>query len=65
MNVSVIEGDLLTQDVEVIVNAWNRNIIRGGFCRPRASPALSNGAVALSLSAKWPDMVLSRWEMPY
>lgn len=27
MNVSVVEGDLLDQDVEVIVNAWNRNII--------------------------------------
>jgi O-acetyl-ADP-ribose deacetylase (regulator of RNase III) len=25
--VEVIEGDLLDQDVEVIVNAWNRNII--------------------------------------
>jgi len=27
MNVSVVDGDLLDQDVEVIVNAWNRNII--------------------------------------
>lgn len=27
MNVSVVEGDLLDQQVEVIVNAWNRNII--------------------------------------
>jgi len=27
MNVSVVEGDLLNQDVDVIVNAWNRNII--------------------------------------
>lgn len=27
MNVSVVEGDLLDQKVEVIVNAWNRNII--------------------------------------
>lgn len=25
--IEVIEGDLLDQDVEVIVNAWNRNII--------------------------------------
>lgn len=25
--IRVIEGDLLDQDVEVIVNAWNRNII--------------------------------------
>lgn len=27
MKVEVVEGDLLEQDVEVIVNAWNRNII--------------------------------------
>lgn len=27
MNVSVVEGDLLDQDVDTIVNAWNRNII--------------------------------------
>lgn len=27
MNITVIEGDLLDQDVDVIVNAWNRNII--------------------------------------
>ena len=27
MRVSVVDGDLLDQDVDVIVNAWNRNII--------------------------------------
>ena len=27
MKVELVEGDLLAQDVEVIVNAWNRNII--------------------------------------
>jgi O-acetyl-ADP-ribose deacetylase (regulator of RNase III) len=27
VNVQVVEGDLLDQDVDVIVNAWNRNII--------------------------------------
>jgi O-acetyl-ADP-ribose deacetylase (regulator of RNase III) len=27
MNIHVVEGDLLSQDVDVIVNAWNRNII--------------------------------------
>jgi O-acetyl-ADP-ribose deacetylase len=27
MNLQIIQGDLLNQDVEVIVNAWNRNII--------------------------------------
>ena len=27
MKVTVVEGNLLDQDVDVIVNAWNRNII--------------------------------------
>jgi O-acetyl-ADP-ribose deacetylase (regulator of RNase III) len=27
MDISIVEGDLLDQDVEVIVNSWNRNII--------------------------------------
>ena len=27
MNLTIVEGDLLDQKVEVIVNAWNRNII--------------------------------------
>jgi O-acetyl-ADP-ribose deacetylase (regulator of RNase III) len=27
MELSVVEGDLLDQDVEVVVNAWNRNVI--------------------------------------
>lgn len=27
MRVTVVEGDLLEQDVDVIVNAWNRNVI--------------------------------------
>jgi O-acetyl-ADP-ribose deacetylase len=27
MNLIVIDGDLLSQDVEVIVNPWNRNLI--------------------------------------
>ena len=27
MNLEIVDGDPLDQDVEVIVNAWNRNII--------------------------------------
>lgn len=27
MDLRIVEGDLLDQDVEVIVNAWNRNVI--------------------------------------
>lgn len=35
MNISVVEGDLLDQDVEVIVNAWNRNIIPWWLLLPK------------------------------
>lgn len=27
MNINVVEGDLCDQDVDVIVNAWNRNVL--------------------------------------
>jgi O-acetyl-ADP-ribose deacetylase (regulator of RNase III) len=27
MEIEIVNGDLLDQDVDVIVNAWNRNII--------------------------------------
>ena len=29
---AILDGDLLDQEVEVIVNAWNRNIIPWWFC---------------------------------
>jgi O-acetyl-ADP-ribose deacetylase (regulator of RNase III) len=35
MRVEVVEGDLLDQPVEVIVNAWNRNIIPWWLLLPR------------------------------
>jgi O-acetyl-ADP-ribose deacetylase (regulator of RNase III) len=33
--IRVVEGDLLDQQVEVIVNAWNRNIIPWGLLLPQ------------------------------
>ncbi len=35
MNVSVVDGDLLNQDVEAIVNAWNRNVITWWLLLPQ------------------------------
>lgn len=35
MNVSVVDGDLLDQDVDVIVNAWNRNLFPWWLLLPR------------------------------
>jgi O-acetyl-ADP-ribose deacetylase len=35
MNLQIIQGDLLDQDVDVIVNAWNRNIISWWLLLPQ------------------------------
>jgi O-acetyl-ADP-ribose deacetylase len=35
MNAIIVEGDLLDQPVEVIVNAWNRNVIPWWLLLPR------------------------------
>lgn len=35
MRLEIVEGDLLEQEVEVIVNAWNRNIIPWWLLVPR------------------------------
>ncbi|MDF2440146.1 MAG: O-acetyl-ADP-ribose deacetylase [Abditibacteriota bacterium] len=35
MNFSIVEGDLLEQKVQVIVNAWNRNIIPWWLLLPK------------------------------
>jgi O-acetyl-ADP-ribose deacetylase (regulator of RNase III) len=43
LNVAVIQGDLLDQDVDVIVNAWNRNIIPWWLLLPQGvSGAIKN-----------------------
>ncbi len=48
--VRIVEGDLLDQPVDAIVNAWNRNVIPGGCCCRRAFPGRSSVAVACSIS---------------
>src|SRR5215469_9948912 len=39
MQIRVVEGDLLDQPVEVIVNAWNRNIIPWWLLLPQGVSA--------------------------
>ena len=39
MNLQIVEGDLLDQPVEVIVNAWNRNIIPWWLLLPQGVSA--------------------------
>lgn len=61
--IDIVEGDLLDQDVEVIVNAWNRNLFPhwllwpqgvSGAIRRRAGPVRSP-------SAKWPARAFCPW----
>jgi O-acetyl-ADP-ribose deacetylase (regulator of RNase III) len=43
MNVTVVDGDLFDEDVDVIVNAWNRNIIPWWLLIPQGvSGAIKN-----------------------
>ena len=45
MDVEIVDGDLLDQDVEVIVNAWNRNVIPWWLLLPQGvSRAIKNRA---------------------
>ncbi len=37
MELRIIDGDLLDQDVDVIVNAWNRNIIPWWLLLPQGT----------------------------
>ena len=44
MNLRLVDGDLLDQEVEVIINAWNGISFLGGFCCPKASREPSSAA---------------------
>lgn len=44
MTLRICDGDLLAQDVEVIVNPWNRNIIPWWLLLPRGTPLPSGTA---------------------
>ncbi len=41
MKYEIVEGDLIGQDVDVIVNAWNRNIIPWWLLLPQGVSVLS------------------------
>ena len=48
MDLRVVEGDLLDQDVEVIVNAWNRNLFPWWLLLPQGVSRPSSGGAARS-----------------
>lgn len=61
MKIKVVEGNLLTQPVEVIVNAWNRNFIPWWLLLPQGvSGAIKNKPVLL-LFVSYPDKVFCLW----
>jgi hypothetical protein len=58
MNVSIVHGDLLDQDVDVIVNTWNRNIIPWWLLLPQGvSGATKHGGTG-------PFKELRLWPIP-
>ena len=59
--VSVVEGDLLDQEVDVIVNAWNRNIVPWWLLLPRGCLAQLRGELDTPPSAKSASMGQSRY----
>ena len=58
--VTVVEGNLLDQSVDVIVNAWNRNIIPWWLLLPPASRGRSRSEAELIPSKKSACMVRFR-----
>lgn len=58
MNLHVVQGDLLDQDVEVIVNAWNRNLLPWWLLLPQGV----SGAIKRR-AGKAPFRELSRMRM--
>ena len=60
MTCSIVEGDLLDQDVEVIVNAWNRNILPWWLLLPQGVREQSNAGPGWNHSGNSRDLVRSR-----
>ena len=69
-SIEVVEGDLLNQDVEVIVNAWNRNIIPwwlllpqgvSGAIKRRAGKAGGTSSTSIGHPSQTPYDVAAWW----
>jgi len=64
MKLVVIEGDLLEQRVDVIVNPWSATSFLGGFCCRRGFQAQSSGAQATRRSSSLAGWGRSHWARP-
>ena len=53
MQLQTVDGDLLDQDVDVIVNAWNRNIIPWWLLLPQGVSGAIKKRGGMLHSANW------------
>ncbi len=61
MHLKIVFGDLIEQNVDVIVNPWNRNIIPWWLLIPQGCPALLKREQGINLLKSYLDSVQSRW----
>ena len=64
MNVTIVEGNLLDQDVDVIVNAWNRNIIPWWLLLPQGVSGAIKKRGGTGPFKEFGSMGRSRWAVP-
>jgi len=64
MKANVVQGDLLDQPVEVIVNAWNRNVIPWWLLLPQGVSEAIKRRGGTGRSGKWASSARSLWVMP-
>jgi hypothetical protein len=50
--IKVVEGDLLDQEVDVIVHAWNRNVIPWWLLLPQEEPTTTLSWTEISVCSK-------------
>jgi len=63
--ITIVEGDLLDQEVDVIVNAWIGTSSRGGCCCRREFLGPLNDGEERFHFEKWPDTVPFPWEVRF
>lgn len=61
MQYEVVDGDLLEQPVEVIVNAWNRNIIPWWLLLTQGVSGAIKRRGGTAPFASWPAWAPCRW----
>ncbi len=65
MDVIVVQGDLLDQDVNCIVNPWNRNIIPWWLLLPQGVSGAIKNVAAMIRSENLPAKGQFPWAVPF